>query len=349
VIINFEKIKRPYFVAEISANHDSSIKVAKKLILLAKKSGADAVKLQTFTPETITVNSQKKEFLIKEGKMKGRTLWELYAKAQTPLEWHKELFLYSKSIGITCFSSPFDETAVDFLEKLNCPMYKVASPEIMHFPLIKRISETKKPVIISTGMATLKEIDLAYNYTKSLGVKQIALLYCVSNYPSEVSDFNLNNIIILKKKYKTTIGLSDHSLGHIIGFSSVLLGAEIIEKHIALDNSRTLDSDFSAKGKEIKLYKEKINEAYNLLGKKYFYRNKNEMANRRYRRSIYAVQDIKKGDKFSKTNIRVIRPSRGLSPVYYNNLLKKISPFIIKKYSPIKKIIIKKVKIKKIL
>lgn len=346
--INFSKLKHPFFVAEISANHGNSIKVAKKLMLLAKKSGADAVKLQTFTPQAITVESNKKQFLVKEGPMRGKTLWELYYKAQTPLEWHRELFSYSRSIGITCFSSPFDEMAVDFLEKLNCPIYKVASPEIMHFPLIKRISKTKKPIIISTGMSTIKEIDLSYKYAKQLGIEQVALLYCVSNYPSKIEDFNLNNIKILKNKYKCTIGLSDHSLNNDIVFSAVSLGAMIIEKHISLENIKTLDSDFSIKGEEIKKYKEKIDQAYSILGKEYFYRSQNEMKNRKYRRSIYAIKDIKKGEKFNKINTKIIRPGYGLSPVYYNNLLNKTAPFNIKKHSPVKKSIIKKLKIRNI-
>lgn len=191
--------KSPFIVAEVSANHNGSINHAKKIIKLAKKSGADAVKLQTYTPDTITVNSKKKDFLIKSGIWKGFSLWQLYEKAQTPFEWQKELFEYSKKIKILCFSTPFDETAVDLLEKIKCPIYKVASFEINHLPLIKKIALTKKPMIISTGTSNLKEIDLAVKTAKNFGAKDITILYCVSNYPSQEKDFNLNNIKILKK------------------------------------------------------------------------------------------------------------------------------------------------------
>ena len=186
--------KTPFFVAEISANHNGSLLHAKKLIKIAKEYGADAVKLQTYTPNTITIKSSKPDFKIKSGLWNGKTLWDLYEKAQTPFEWHKELFDYSKKLQIICFSTPFDENAVDLLESLNCPFYKVASFEMNHIPLIKKIAQTKKPVIISTGMANLNEIDLAYKTAKKQGAKEIILLYCVSNYPSKISDFNFNNI-----------------------------------------------------------------------------------------------------------------------------------------------------------
>ena len=190
--------KTPFFVAEISANHNGSILHAKKLIKIAKNCGVDAVKLQSYTPNTLTIKSNKPDFKIKDGLWKGKTLWDLYEKAHTPFEWHKELFDYAKKLKITCFSTPFDESAVDLLENLNCPFYKVASFEMNHIPLIKKIAQTKKPIIISTGMANLKEIDLAYKTAKKNGAKEIILLYCVSNYPSKISDFNFNIIRILK-------------------------------------------------------------------------------------------------------------------------------------------------------
>ena len=273
---SFSRIRYPYFIAEISANHDGSIQDAKKLILSAKKNGASAVKLQTYTPDTITINSVRKEFLIKSGLWKGYNLWNLYKKAHTPFKWHKELFQYARSLNILCFSTPFDETAVDLLEELNCPIYKIASPEIMHFPLLKRISKTRKPLIISTGMASLKEIDSSYNYAKKLGIKEISLLYCVSSYPAKSSDFNINNIKILKKNYNCIIGFSDHSIGTGIAEAAVIAGAEIIEKHICLEsNKKALDSAFSISGKEIKIYKQTLDNAHALLGKKYFYRRSN--------------------------------------------------------------------------
>ena len=343
---SFSRIKYPYFIAEISANHDGSIKDAKKLILSAKKNGASAIKLQTYTPDTITINSNRKEFLIKHGLWKGYNLWNLYQKAHTPFEWHKELFQYAKSLQILCFSTPFDETAVDLLEELNCPIYKIASPEIMHFPLLKKISKTKKPLIISTGMASLKEIDASYNYAKKLGIKQISLLYCVSSYPAKSSDFNINNIKILKKNYNCIIGFSDHSIGTNIAEAAVFAGAEIIEKHICLkSNDKSLDSSFSISGKEIKIYKQTLDNAYKLLGKKYFYRNKSEKKNLIFRRSIYTLNNIKKGERFTKYNIKVIRPALGASPLYYDRLINKISATNIKKFSPINRNILKKLKI----
>jgi sialic acid synthase SpsE len=231
--------KIPFFVAEISANHNGSIIHAKKLIKIAKKYGADAVKFQTYTPETLTINSNKSEFKIKQGLWKGKTLWDLYKKAQTPFEWHKELFDYAKKIKIICFSSPFDETAVDLLENLNCPFYKIASFEINHIPLIKKIAKTRKPIIISTGMSNLKEIDLAYRTAKKYGAKEIILLYCVSNYPSEISDFNFNNIRILKERYNCKVGFSDHSTDNKVVAAAIASGAEVIEKHIALEGQKT--------------------------------------------------------------------------------------------------------------
>ena len=249
--------KTPFFVAEISANHNGSLLHAKKLIKIAKKYGADAVKLQTYTPDTLTIKCNAKDFKIKSGLWNGKTLWDLYEKAHTPFEWHKELFQYAKKIKIICFSTPFDETAVDLLESLKCPFYKVASFEINHIPLIKKIAQTKKPIIISTGMANLKEIDLAYKVAKKNGAKEVILLYCVSNYPSKISDFNFNNIRILKERYNCRIGFSDHSTNNKVVAAAIASGAEIIEKHIALDRQKKgFDLAFSLKGKEIKDYVE---------------------------------------------------------------------------------------------
>ena len=334
--------KTPFFVAEISANHNGSLLHAKKLIKLAKKCGADAVKLQTYTPDTLTIKSNKSDFKIRGGLWKGKTLWDLYAKAQTPFEWHKELFDYAKKLKITCFSSAFDESAVDLLETLNCPFYKVASFEMNHIPLIKRIAQTKKPIIISTGMANLIEIDLAYKTAKKNGAKEIILLYCVSNYPSKISDFNFNNINILKQRYNCKVGFSDHSTDNRAVAAAIAAGAEVIEKHIALEGQKKgFDLAFALKGKEIKDYAQVINDTYLMMGKKYFFRNKSENHSRQFKRSIYAVADIKKGEKFTKNNIRVIRPGFGIQPVYFEKLINKRSPFYIKGQRPLKKILIK--------
>ena len=337
----------PYLVAEMSANHCGNFQLAKKLISCAKKNGADAVKLQTYTPNTMTIKSNKKYFKIKNGLWKGYNLWDLYNEAHTPLEWHKKLFDYSKKIGITIFSTPFDETAVDFLEKLKCPIYKIASFEMTDTPLIKKIASTKKPMIISTGMANLNEIETAYKIAKKYGAKDITLLYCVSNYPSKNSDFNLNNIKILKEKFKCKVGLSDHSKDNNIAIAAIAAGAEVIEKHIALDNQKKgLDIEFALKGKQIKKFKKAINETYQLLGKKEFYRSKSEKKSKLFRRSIFISKDIRKGEKFTNINIKRVRPSHGLAPIYYERLLNKKSPTNLYKGNPLKKSILKKLKIK---
>jgi pseudaminic acid synthase len=338
--------KTPFFIAEISANHNGSLSHAKKLINLAKKYGADAVKLQSYTPDTITIKSDKKDFKIKEGLWNGKTLWDLYKKAQTPFEWHKDLFDYAKKLKICCFSTPFDETAVDLLESLNCPFYKVASFEMNHIPLIKKIAQTKKIIIISTGMANLKEIDLAYKTAKNNGAKEIILLYCVSNYPSKISDFNFNNIRILKERYKCKVGFSDHSTDNKVVAAAVAAGAEVIEKHIALEEQKKgFDLAFSLRGKEINDYVKVIRDTFLIMGKKYFFRNTSENQSLKYRRSIYAVSDIKKGEKLNKKNIRIIRPGFGVQPVYFEKLINKKSPFNIKRETPLKKSLLKKLRI----
>ena len=342
------KNKIPFFVAEISANHCGNINLAKKLIKCAKDNGADAAKLQTYTADTMTIQSNKKYFKIKNGLWKGYDLWNLYNEAHTPLEWNKKLFDYGKKLGITIFSTPFDETAVNLLEKLKCPMYKVASFEMTDLLLIKRISQTKKPIIISTGMASMEEIELAYRTAKNYGAKDITLLYCVSNYPSKNIDFNLNNIKILKNKFKCRVGLSDHSKDNRVAIAAVAAGAEVVEKHIALDKQKKgLDIEFSLKGKEIKKFKEDINLAYNLLGKNYFYRNKSEKKSKIFRRSIFATENIKKGEKFNNQNIRRIRPGYGLEPKYYEKLIGRKSPITLDKGQPLKKFILYKLKINK--
>ena len=318
------KLNPPYFVAEISANHCGEFKTAKKLIKTAKINGADAVKLQTYTPDTMTIKSNKKYFKVKNGLWKGYRLWDLYNKAHTPLSWHKELFLYAKKLGITIFSTPFDETAVTFLEKLNCPIYKISSFEMTDLPLIKRVALTKKPMIISTGLSSLKEIEETFKVAKRYGAKDITLLYCVSNYPAKNIDFNINNIKILKEKFNCRVGLSDHSLDNKIAFASIAAGAEVIEKHIALDGQkRGLDIKFSLKGKKIKEFRENINDVYSAMGKKKFYRNPSENKSKIFRRSIFVVNDIKRGEKLTKKNIRRIRPGYGLEPKFFDEVLGK--------------------------
>jgi len=331
-----------FFIAEISANHCGNFDLAKKLIKCAKINNADAVKLQTYTADTMTIKSNKKYFKIKEGLWKGYTLWDLYNRAHTPLKWHKELFKYGKSLGIKVFSTPFNDTAVDFLEKLNCPIYKIASFEMTDLNLVKKVSQTKKPIIISTGMANLKEIETTVKVARKNGAKDITLLYCVSNYPSSINDFNLHNIQILKKKFRCKVGISDHSTDNRIAIAAIASGAEVIEKHIALDNQKKgFDIDFSLKGVEIKKLRDDIDVAYKLLGKNTFFRNKSENKSKIFRRSIFATQNIKKGEKFTKDNIRVVRPGYGLAPKYFNKILNKKSSINILKNEPLKTTVLK--------
>ncbi len=305
---------------------------------MCKKNGADAVKLQTFTPDTMTLKSSKKYFQIKKGLWKGYQLWDLYNQAHTPYKWHKDLFKFSRSIGLEIFSTPFDETAVDLLESLGCKFYKISSFEMNDLPLIKRIAKTKKPVIISTGTSNLKEITETYHFAKKNNIKDLTLLYCVSNYPSKPEDFNLNNIKILKKKFNCRVGLSDHSTNNSIAMAAVAAGAEIIEKHIALENQKKgLDIEFSLKGKEIRKFKQDIDFVYSLLGKNIFFRNKTEENSKKFRRSIFAIKDIKKGEILTNRNIKRIRPGNGLAPKYYYKLINKKSKFSIKKGEPITK------------
>ena len=331
-----------FFIAEISSNHCGNFNLAKKLIKCAYVNGADAVKLQTYTADTMTVKSNKKKFKIKDGLWRGYTLWDLYNKAHTPLNWHKQLFKYAKSLGIKIFSTPFDDTSVNFLEKLNCPIYKIASFEMTDLNLVKKVSQTKKPLIISTGMANLDEIAATVKIARKNGAKEITLLYCVSNYPSSLDDFNLKNIEILKKKFKCRVGISDHSTDNRVAIAAVAAGAVVIEKHIALDNQKNgYDINFSLKGKEIKKFREDIDVAFKLLGKNFFYRNKNENKSKIFRRSIFTIKNIKKGEKFTNDNIRVIRPGYGLEPKYLNQILNKKSPVNILKHEPVKSSVLK--------
>lgn len=337
-----------FFIAEISSNHCGNFNLAKKLIKCAQENGADAVKLQTYTADTMTIKSDKSYFKIKEGLWKGYTLWELYDKAHTPLKWHKKLFKYGKSIGIKVFSTPFDDTAVDFLEKLKCPMYKIASFEMTDLNLVKKVAQTKKPIIISTGMANLKEIENTVKTAKKYGAKDITILYCVSNYPSSIDDFNLNNINILKNKFKCKVGISDHSKDNRVAIASVASGAEVIEKHIALDKQKKgFDINFSLKGREIGKFRDDINVAAKLLGKNSFFRNASENKSKIFRRSIFTIKNINKNEIFTKENIKIIRPGHGLPPKYYNKILNKRSPIDIEKHEPLKKNLLKKLFINK--
>ena len=313
-------------VAELSGNHGGDFKRIKKLIIEAKKSGADLIKLQTYTPDTITLNSDKKDFQItkKTPWKKNKNLWSLYNKAQTPLLWHKEIFKLCKKIGIDVFSSPFDEEAVDMLQELNCPAYKIASAEITHIPLIEKIAKTKKPVILSIGLANLSDINLAVKTLKKNGCKDICILQCVSSYPSPLSEQNLSLIPLIKKKFGLVSGLSDHTTGTTAALTSVALGASIVEKHFNLDDKKkTVDSFFSLGGLGFKAMIKEIRKVESTIGNAKFQVSRSSKQNLNSRRSIYISRKIKKGEKITLKNIKVVRPSFGLHPKYFKKILGK--------------------------
>ena len=318
--IDGKKIGRgyePYIVAEMSGNHNGKIENALKIISSAKESGADAIKIQTYTPDTITINHDSNEFLIEGGLWDGRKLYELYEEAHTPWEWHPQLFEFAKKIGITIFSSPFDISAVEFLEDLNIKAYKIASPEIIDLPLINKVASTGKPIIISTGMANDNEIKDAIDTVRSTGNEKIIILHCTSAYPTPINEANLIMLEDLSNRYGVITGLSDHSLGTKISKYACLLGASMIEKHFIIDKSKGgVDSAFSIEPNDLKSLVEDCKEINSIIGSIAFKPTKSEKLSLIARRSLYVVKDIKKGEKFSHENIRSIRPGAGLEPKY---------------------------------
>lgn len=328
----------PILIAEISGNHNQSLTKAIELLKKIKKTGVKFVKIQTYTPDTITLNSSRKEFIIdKNHKLwGGKKLYDLYKKAHTPWNWHNKIFEVARKLDLICFSSPFDETAVDFLESLDVPLYKVASFEITHIPLIKRIAKTKKPVIMSTGMATKGEIKTAVDTLRKYGCKNYSLLKCTSTYPANPKNSNILTIPDMKKIYKCEIGLSDHTPGIGAAVGAIALGATIIEKHITLDKKNgAVDSKFSLEPYEFKILNDEIYNTWKSLGKIKYGPTNDEKNSLKYRRSIYTVKDIKKGDKITKDNIRVVRPNLGLSPKYYDKVIRMQVNRNIKKNSPL--------------
>jgi N-acetylneuraminate synthase len=317
----------PFIIAELSGNHNGDINRAISLIELAHHAGADAVKLQTYTADTITINNDKGEFIIQDGLWKGYKLYDLYNEAHTPWEWHEKLFKFAQKIGIKIFSSPFDETAVDFLEKLNCPIYKIASFEITHHPLIKYIANTGKPIIMSTGMASLKEIEEAVQIVRNSHCKDLTLLHCVSAYPAPIENTNLNLMLDLKKRFPDVkIGLSDHSLGILVALGASALGAEVIEKHLTLARADGgVDAAFSLEPDEFKMLCSEVRLIKKALGTSAYDRSENENKNKTFRRSIFVVNDIKKGEQFSIKNIKIIRPSNGMEPKFYETILGRVA------------------------
>jgi pseudaminic acid synthase len=326
----------PYIIAELSANHNGSIERAFNSIKAAKDAGADAVKIQTYTADTMTIKSDRKEFQIKGGLWDGYDLHSLYKWAETPYEWHKSLFNYAKEIGITLFSSPFDETAVDLLEDLNTPAYKLASFEITDLPLVKYIAQTKKPMIISTGMANLDEITEVVDVARDNGCEDLVLLHCISSYPAPPEQSNLRTIPDLREHFGVLVGLSDHTMGTTVAISSVALGVSVIEKHFTLSrNDKGPDSEFSLEPHELKELCEETKTAYLSLGIAGYELKDAEKSGLSFRRSLYAVKDIQKGEKFTKENIRSIRPGLGLPPKYYEKILGNNASEDIKYSSPL--------------
>ncbi|MBC5832142.1 pseudaminic acid synthase [Vibrio metschnikovii] len=317
-------MKKTFIIAELSGNHNNDFDYTKETILAMKDAGADAVKLQTYTADSLTLNVDNEEFgPRKEGSWKGRKPYDVFSEGALPYEWHEELFNYARGLGLVCFSSPFDEDAVDFLESLGNPIYKVASFEIQHIPLIEKIAATGKPVIISTGIATLADIETALSYFKDKS--KVTLLKCTSAYPTPYSEVNLNAILTLKETFGVNVGLSDHTLGTAVPVAAAALGASVIEKHFILDRSKGgVDADFSMSPNEFKDMVDSIRIVEQALGSKTFTLSEGSKKSRLRGRSIYISRDVKKGDIVTSENIRIVRPASGLEPKYYGELLGKV-------------------------
>jgi len=314
----------PYVIAELSGNHNGDLERALRMMELAKNAGADAVKLQTYTADTITIDHDAPEFKIRGGLWDGRTLYDLYQEAHTPWEWQSTLFEKGRELDIPVFSSPFDETAVSFLEKLQAPAYKVASFELVDLPLIERIAQTGKPMILSTGLANLEEIAAAVETATANNSGQTAILHCISSYPAPPEEANLKTVIDLAQRFNIPVGLSDHTMGSLSAITAVACGASIIEKHFTDDRSvKGPDSAFSAEPSELEQLIRDCKIAWESLGSVDYDLKPSEKANIAFRRSLYVVADIKKGETFTKINIRSIRPNPGLPPKHLNEILGK--------------------------
>ncbi|MGI2065023.1 pseudaminic acid synthase [Shewanella sp. MF08487] len=312
----------PYIIAELSANHNGDITRALRIIEEAKKAGADAVKLQTYTPDTITLDSNTDEFQIHGGLWDGRSLYELYREAHMPWEWHKPLFDRAKELGITIFSSPFDFSAVDLLESLDVPVYKIASFELVDLPLIKRVAKTGKPMIMSTGMANEEEIEQAIATARDNGCEALVILHCVSGYPAPAGEYNIRTIADISQRFSVLSGLSDHTIDNATAVASVALGACVIEKHVTLDRrGGGADDSFSIEPAELAQLCKDAKTAWSALGHVNYQRTEAEEDNVKFRRSLYVVKDIAMGESLTPDNVKSIRPGFGLAPKHYEDIL----------------------------
>jgi pseudaminic acid synthase len=311
-----------FIIAELSANHNGSLETALETVRAAKRSGADCIKLQTYTADTITINSRKDDFLIKGTIWDGRNLYELYQDAYTPWEWHAEIMKVAEEEGLICFSSPFDPTSVDFLQELDVPAYKIASFEITDIPLIEYVASKGKPVILSTGIATLEDIELALDACKRMGNDQIALLKCTSSYPAPIEEANMSMIKDFRERFGVVAGLSDHTMGSTVPVVATCFGAKIIEKHFILDRSiGGPDASFSMNEQEFTDMVKAVREAEKAIGRVDYKLTEKQVAGKNFSRSLYAVSDIKSGELITTENVRSIRPGFGLHPKYYHEIL----------------------------
>lgn len=326
-----------FIIAELSANHNGNLQVAIDTIRAAKKAGADAIKLQTYTPDTLTIDCDNEYFRIQGGTLwDGKTLYQLYGEAFTPWEWHEKLFEVAEEEGLVCFSSPFDITAVDFLENLEVPAYKIASFEIQDIPLIKYTASKGKPIIISTGIAEEKDILLAVNTCREVGNNEIILLKCTSSYPAPLELANLNTIKDLKEKFNVEVGFSDHTYGSLAPTIATALGAKVIEKHFILDKSiGGPDADFSLDLKEFTEMVDKVRDTEKLLGSISYEVSEKVEKNRKFARSLFVIKDVKKGDIITEQNVKSIRPGYGLHPKFYEEILNKEFDKDVKKGQPL--------------
>lgn len=327
----------PFIIAEMSGNHSQSLDRALKIVEAAAQAGVHAIKLQTYTADTLTIDVNNEEFFIKDSDSPwhGYSLYKLYQKAYTPWEWHKPIFNRCHELGLTVFSSPFDEAAVDFLEKLNVPAYKIASFENNHLPLIQKVAATGKPLIMSTGLATIEELEEAVTVARESGCRDIVLLKCTSTYPATPENINLATIPHLRNHFKVEVGLSDHTLGIGVSIAGIALGATVVEKHLTLNHEDGgVDSAFSMDPEEMKMLVEENFKVWKARGKIFYGITEEEKESAKFRRSIYTVEDIKKGEKFNSKNLRIIRPGHGLNPKYYKNLLEKKAACFIQRGTP---------------